>query len=95
MKKSLLVSFIIAAVLPAAASASMAIQQANQNIQEPLADATPASQTVKADVDADNVLGHSAAMTETAFALMAHSEQTTRLPSTEHHLDDLGKPSSW
>lgn len=94
MKKSLLVSLILAATLPAAASASVVIQQANQDLQEPLA-GTPAAQEVKADVSVDNVLGHSAAMTETEFALMAHSEQTAELPTTEHHLDSPEQPSDW
>lgn len=70
MKKSLLFSLVIAATLPVAASASVMVQQTNQNIQEPLSDASPASQHVKADVDVANVFGHSAAMTETTVALI-------------------------
>lgn len=95
MKKSLLFSLVIAAILPAAASASVVVQQANEAIQEPIAATAPTTQPVKADVDVDNVLGHSAAMTETEFALMAHTRQTTQLPANEHHLDSPEQPSDW
>lgn len=95
MKKLLLASFALAATLPAAASASVAIQQANAHIQEPLMVSAPASHSVKADVDAGNMLGHSAAMTETELALMAHTRETTDLPGTDHRLDTPKQPADW
>lgn len=95
MKKSLLFSLVIAATLPAAASASVAVQQANQNIQEPVATTTTATQHVKAGVDAANILGHSAAMTETTFALMQNTQHKTDLPVTDHNLASPEQPTDW
>lgn len=95
MKKSLLVSLVIAATLPTAASASVAVQQANHNIQEPVAGTAPASQQVKAGVDAENTLGHSAAMTETAVALMQKTQHKTQLPVTDHNLASPEQPTDW
>ncbi|MDN6297395.1 MAG: hypothetical protein L0J54_05130 [Halomonas sp.] len=95
MKKSLLFSLVIAAALPAAASASTVIQQANQNIQQPIADSAPASEHVKAGVDVANTLGHSAAMTETTFALMQNTQHKTRLPVTDHNLASPEQPTDW
>jgi len=95
MKKSLLFSLAFAVALPAAASASVAVQQANQNIQEPVAGAAPMSQDVKAGVDAANTLGHSAAMTETTFALMQNTQHKTQLPITDHNLASPKQPTDW
>ncbi|MGO1626448.1 MAG: hypothetical protein ACTHXI_05060 [Halomonadaceae bacterium] len=95
MKKSLLFSLVIAAALPAVASASTVIQQANQNIQQPIAGSAPTSEHVKAGVDAANTLGHSAAMTETTFALMQNTQHKTQLPVTDHNLASPEQPTDW
>ncbi|NWN81505.1 MAG: hypothetical protein HLX48_00715 [Halomonas sp.] len=95
MKKSLLFSLVIAATLPVAASASVIVQQTNQNIQEPLAGTAPTSQHVKAGVDAANVFGHSAAMTETTFALIQNNQHETQLPETDYNAASTGRPSDW
>ncbi|WNK19797.1 hypothetical protein P1P91_13335 [Halomonas piscis] len=95
MKKSLLFSLVIAATLPAAASASVVIQQANEDIQEPIAATAPTAQPAKTNVDAENVLGHSVALTKAEFALMARTHQTTELPANDHHLDSPEQPSDW
>ncbi|GAA3892952.1 hypothetical protein GCM10022228_00150 [Halomonas cibimaris] len=97
MKKSLLFSLVIAAILPAAASASdsAVIQQANRSIAEPIAATAPASLPARANVEAKNVLGHSAALTQAEFVLMARANQTAQLPETQHHLDTPKQPADW
>lgn len=97
MKKSLLASVAIAAVLPLAAQASVAVQQANERIEQPLTAATAATaaQHDRAGVDAANVLGHSAAMTQSELTLMARANHATMLPATDHHLDSPKQPSDW
>ncbi|MDN6179842.1 MAG: hypothetical protein L0I84_02370 [Halomonas subglaciescola] len=71
----------------------VAVQQANQNIREPLAATTTATQHVKAGVDAANILGHSAAMTETTFALMQNTQHKAELPVTDHNLASPEQPT--
>lgn len=94
MKRSLFFSLVLAASIPGLAMASVATDQANRSLQEPLSTKTTAPQRLTV-ATVDNSLGQSDAMTRSLYYIADNTDQPTDLPVDERQSSAPQKPLDW
>ena len=95
MKAKLFSSAIFAAILPATALASIATEQAFEEIHQPLSAKTSYGEQRIDDRRAQNTLGQSYAMTQAFSHIARETDHATNHPVKDEQTSRTDKPLDW